>query len=222
MRFWPDEGDWFSTLGPGGATGGTVADRGDMMTTLADVDMILIRAQFFTSSSVNVVVSDVELESAIPTDTGLGRTPFVEQCLCPAGYTGLSCEQCAPGYQRQPGGTCRRQVTTCPPGYYYNPASGGGCQVCPCPLTSPSNQFTRECYLDVDQQVTCKCPPGYTGRRCGECEAGYVENPTKLGESCAEGEYKQFQFLFSCESSSRNANVCQSVSQEHLSFCPIY
>jgi hypothetical protein len=27
----------------------------------------------------------------------------VEQCFCPPGYTGLSCEDCAPGYERAPG-----------------------------------------------------------------------------------------------------------------------
>ena len=78
--------------------------------------------------------------------------------------------------------------TSCPPGYFGDPSSGLECQGCPCPLTTPSNQFARECYLDVDRQVTCRCPPGYTGRRCGECDTGYVGNPTILGNSCTRGE----------------------------------
>ena len=190
VRFWPDndEGDWFTSVSVDGASGADVAGRDDLMETLAEVDMILIRAQYYSSGPVDVTVSDVELETAVPSDSGLGQTSNVEQCLCPAGYTGLSCELCAPGYQRQPGGECRRPVTSCPPGYYGDPSSGLECQVCPCPLTTPSNQFGRECYLDTDRQVTCQCPPGYTGRRCGECEAGYQGNPVTLGGSCTKGK----------------------------------
>ena len=165
-----------------------MADRADLMSSLADVEMILIRAQYFTRGPVDVTVKNVELETAVPGDTGLGRTAFIEQCLCPLGYTGLSCETCAPGYERQPGGQCRRPVTSCPPGYYGDPRAGLECQVCPCPLTTPSNQFGRECFLDVDSQVTCKCAPGYTGRRCGECDEGYVGTPTLLGGSCTKGK----------------------------------
>jgi hypothetical protein len=61
--------------------------------------------------------------------------------------------------------------------------------VCPCPLTTPSNQFGRECYLDVDRQVTCRCAAGYTGRRCGECSPGYVGNPARPGGNCQPGKF---------------------------------
>ena len=37
-------------------------------------------------------------------------------------------------------------------------------------------------------QVTCRCPPGYTGRRCGECDAGFIGNPTLTGGACTRGE----------------------------------
>ena len=33
---------------------------------------------------------------------------------------------------------------------------GGGCEMCPCPLTNPSNQFATSCFLDQDDQVTKK------------------------------------------------------------------
>ena len=156
-----------------------------------------VRAQQYRSpGQLELTITALELESAEARDTGLGRTPFVEQvrgdihtsdkkgrknniincyvqCLCPAGYTGLSCETCAPGYEREAGGTCRRPVTTCPPGYYADTRAGGGeCRVCPCPLTTPSNQFTRDCFLDVDSQVgvqaTC---PGHVSRPRVTCLA---------------------------------------------------
>ena len=69
-----------------------------------------------------------------------------------------------------------------------NAAAGLECQVCPCPLTTPSNQFGRECFLDADRQVTCRCASGYTGRRCGECSPGYVGNPARPGGSCQPGK----------------------------------
>ena len=47
--------------------------------------------------------------SSIKLDTVSARgsevAAFVEQCRCPPGYTGLSCEQCAPGYERDQAST---------------------------------------------------------------------------------------------------------------------
>ena len=40
----------------------------------------------------DVTISNVQIETAVPYESGLGIANFVEQCLCPKGYTGLSCE----------------------------------------------------------------------------------------------------------------------------------
>jgi len=189
VRFWP--GNWFQKVGRNNDQGEELATREEILSVLDNIELLLIRAQHLDSGPVDVTVSDIRMDSADSRDLGQGRAPYVEQCICPAGYTGLSCEVCAPGYTRQNGGrwkgTCQRPATECPPGYYGDPATGMECQVCPCPLTTPSNQFARECYLDVDRQVTCRCPPGYTGRRCGECAQGYTGDPTVLGSSCQMG-----------------------------------
>ena len=42
----------------------------------------------------------IMLDIAIPQNTG-HPAKYSEQCLCPQGYEGLSCEACARGYYRQ-------------------------------------------------------------------------------------------------------------------------
>ena len=42
--------------------------------------------------SVDTSITDVRLSSTDARDRGSGKADFVEQCMCPKGYTGLSCE----------------------------------------------------------------------------------------------------------------------------------
>lgn len=43
----------------------------------------------------------MEVELDIGTETGLGEmASSVEQCVCPRGYTGTSCESCTKGFYR--------------------------------------------------------------------------------------------------------------------------
>ena len=34
------------------------------------------------------------MSAAVPRETNFGRAALVEQCSCPTGYTGTSCEVC--------------------------------------------------------------------------------------------------------------------------------
>lgn len=61
------------------------------MMVLADLDDILIRASYHTemrSSS----ISEVRMDIAVPEYTSLAQALEVEQCQCPPGYRGLSCQ----------------------------------------------------------------------------------------------------------------------------------
>lgn len=70
---------------------GMSATREHLMMVLADLDDILIRASYSTemrSSS----ISDISMEVAVPNYSGLAQALEVEQCRCPPGYQGLSCQ----------------------------------------------------------------------------------------------------------------------------------
>uniref|UniRef100_A0A914WHN0 Basement membrane-specific heparan sulfate proteoglycan core protein n=1 Tax=Plectus sambesii TaxID=2011161 RepID=A0A914WHN0_9BILA len=49
-------------------------------------------------------LGDVTFEVAVERDTQEGIALEVEDCQCPPGYVGLSCQDCAPGYERSGGG----------------------------------------------------------------------------------------------------------------------
>ncbi|XP_025920078.1 basement membrane-specific heparan sulfate proteoglycan core protein-like, partial [Apteryx rowi] len=73
------------------------------MMALADLDEILIRATYSTDM-VSASIAGVSMETAVPAAPGLPPAPEVEECRCPPGYRGLSCQDCAPGYTRTGGG----------------------------------------------------------------------------------------------------------------------
>lgn len=158
------------------------------MMALANVENILIRLQYVDQVQREVELLNIIMDSAANRDMGLGSATLVEECRCPVGYSGLSCESCAHGFVRQQTGAwlgrCIPVEEPCRPGTYGDPFRGVICKECPCPLTTSGNNFARTCALSSDGDVQCHCDRGYTGRRCEECEEGYVGNPTLPGGSC--------------------------------------
>ncbi|XP_071874846.1 terribly reduced optic lobes isoform X24 [Bombus fervidus] len=183
VRFF--DGEWYKQQG----WAEVPATREDIMMTLENVDNILIKVQYDDSPYLDVRLTNIVMDTADVRNTGLGSASYVEECECPIGYSGLSCEQCAPGYERRESGPWLGQCYLaappgCPLGYYGDPARNIPCQMCPCPLTNPSNQFARTCHLGSDGQPTCDCPAGYIGRRCEQCNVGYRGNPLIPGDMC--------------------------------------
>ncbi|KAG5900605.1 hypothetical protein JTB14_017460 [Gonioctena quinquepunctata] len=175
------EGEWLKKS-PGAQEG--IASREEIMMALEDVDNILIKIQY-NDGSLNTTLTNIEMDTAGLDNTGLGPASYVEECSCPTGYTGNSCERCAEGYEHQKSGPwlglCTSAPVRCPTGMYND---GRECQICPCPLTDPSNQFGKTCQLGSDGNVLCNCPPGYVGNRCQQCAPGYVGNPLVPGDYC--------------------------------------
>ncbi|XP_017768750.1 PREDICTED: basement membrane-specific heparan sulfate proteoglycan core protein-like isoform X5 [Nicrophorus vespilloides] len=165
----------------------SLATREEIMMALASVDNILIKVKY-SYGHFDTTLENIIMDSAGIIDNRIGQASFVEQCRCPTGYSGLSCESCAAGYSRHQSGPwlgkCHKEPENCPAGYYGDPSRGIDCKICPCPLTSSGNQFGRTCRLDTDGGATCDCPREYYGRRCEHCARGYNGNPLVAGDYC--------------------------------------
>jgi hypothetical protein len=71
--------------------GQKVASRADLLTVFSDIEAILVRASH-SSQMRSTYISDVSLDTAVPQYTEQGLVTEVENCHCPPGYRGTSCE----------------------------------------------------------------------------------------------------------------------------------
>jgi len=118
------------------------ATRSDFMTVLSNLEHILILATPKIPTE-RTSISNVILESAVTTRTpGATHASDIELCQCPPGYTGNSCESCAPLYYRD---------------------NNGACSPCPCEASN-----TESCGLVSGGFVECRCRPRWRGDRCRE------------------------------------------------------
>lgn len=112
---------------------GRLVTREEIMMTLANVQHILIRLQYIDAVQREVELLNIYMDSAVVQDQGLGSASLVEECRCPLGYGGLSCENCAHGYTRQSSGAwlgrCVREEEPCRPGTYGDPNRRIPCKV---------------------------------------------------------------------------------------------
>ena len=94
--------------------------------------------------------------------------PNTGVCLnCTLGTTGDQCQNCAPGYHRQP-------VTN-------------KCLPCSCPgLSGSTNFFARGCSIGRNGTTSCDCLPGYGGDDCSRCVSGYFGDPSLSRGRCEE------------------------------------
>lgn len=114
-------------------TEGRLATREEIMMALANVKSILIKLQYVDHVQRQVELLNIFMDSAANYDQGLGSASLVEECRCPVGYSGLSCESCSHGYVRQQTGAwlgrCVPEAEPCRPGTYGDPQRGILCKV---------------------------------------------------------------------------------------------
>lgn len=148
-------------------------------------------------------LDNVTLISARPVSGA--PAPWVEHCVCPTGYRGQFCQDCASGYKRdsarlgpfgscipcncQGGGACDPdtgecysgdenpdvECADCPLGFYNDPHDPRSCKPCPCP-----QGFSCAVTPETEEVVCHSCAPGVTGARCELCAEGHFGDP--LGE----------------------------------------
>lgn len=101
---------------------------------------MLIRAKFHTDQ-IEGGLHQVDMEHAAQKPSANKKATGTEQCECPEGYAGLSCELCQPGYRR-----------------VNNTLVNGICQKCNCNNHSPScDPFTGACSVCLDNTVGATC-----------------------------------------------------------------
>uniref|UniRef100_A0A8C7HGE2 Heparan sulfate proteoglycan 2 n=1 Tax=Oncorhynchus kisutch TaxID=8019 RepID=A0A8C7HGE2_ONCKI len=196
---------------------GQPCTREHLLMALADTTVFMIRATY----AVNMVessLSDIRMDIAVPHSTGNERALEVEECACPQGYNGPSCQECDVGYTRTGSGlylgTCERcdcnghasgcdletgaclqclhntagpRCERCLPGFYGNPMTDGpqACQSCPCPGTSPSNQYSLSCYKDVHlSHYIIVSQMNVEGPDCSNCKQGTFHLSTDNKDGC--------------------------------------
>ncbi|XP_074831677.1 basement membrane-specific heparan sulfate proteoglycan core protein isoform X3 [Carettochelys insculpta] len=184
---------------------GQPATREHLMMALADLDEILIRATYSTDM-VSASIAGVSMDIAAPARAGWPRALEVEECRCPPGYQGLSCQDCAVGYTRTGGGLylghcelceCNGHSDSCHP-------ETGACSNC---LHNTAGEFCQRCapgyYGDAtagtpEDCQPCACPLAHAenqfsrtceslgagGYRCTACQPGYTG---QYCEQCAPG-----------------------------------
>uniref|UniRef100_A0A8C0JBH2 Heparan sulfate proteoglycan 2 n=1 Tax=Chelonoidis abingdonii TaxID=106734 RepID=A0A8C0JBH2_CHEAB len=184
---------------------GQHATREHLMMALADLDEILIRATYSTDM-MSASIAGISMETAVPTYSSLPLALEVEECRCPPGYQGLSCQDCAAGYTRTGGGLylghcelceCNGHSDSCHP-------ETGACSNC---LHNAAGEFCEQCapgyYGDAttgtpEDCQPCACPLSEPenqfsrtceslaggGYRCSACEPGYTG---QYCEQCAPG-----------------------------------
>ncbi|KAL7739990.1 hypothetical protein ACLKA6_007497 [Drosophila palustris] len=138
----------------GGAYHGESVTRSQFLSVMVSLDALLIRAAYHTDQV------ETSLERAViysgGMELGAKATTQVEQCICPPGYTGLSCEGCAFGYKRIYENSSDHQLL-------------GKCIPCPC------NGHSNSCDL---QSGNCgDCMHNTFGERCERCQLGFYGNP---------------------------------------------
>ncbi|XP_067621354.1 laminin subunit alpha-1 isoform X1 [Eurosta solidaginis] len=133
---------------------GSAVTRSQLLSVLSALDALLVRGTYHTDQ-VETSLERVIIYSG-GTELGAQASSRVEQCVCPTGYTGLSCESCDFGFIRIWENSTEHQLVP-------------KCIPCPC------NGHSNSC--DLQSGGCGNCMHNTYGERCERCKVGYYGNP---------------------------------------------
>ncbi|KAJ8258098.1 hypothetical protein GJAV_G00193140 [Gymnothorax javanicus] len=156
---------------------GLPVTREDLMMTLVNLESINIRT-IYDNHMVSVALSDIVMDTSTVEYSIQGPAQSVEECRCPAGYSGLSCETCSAGFDRVSGGS------------FLGTCAGCNCNGHASDCDPVSGQCLR-CQHNTEGAQCDKCRPGYFGdpRRgrpddCKPCPCPYPETSRRFSDTC--------------------------------------
>ncbi|KAI6075043.1 Laminin subunit alpha-1 [Aix galericulata] len=160
--------------------------RSDFMSVLSNIEYILIKAAYGQGLQQSRI-ANISMEIAVKFEEmhrGRSRAHLIEQCRCPAGYTGFSCQSCAPGYYRE------KPIEL---GVRESHTVIARCLPCQC------NNHSETCDPETGKCLNCRdntvgdycsaCTPGYYGKVIGsvnDCSlcACPRANPVSFSPTC--------------------------------------
>ncbi|XP_075802672.1 basement membrane-specific heparan sulfate proteoglycan core protein isoform X4 [Microtus pennsylvanicus] len=184
---------------------GRPVQRAEMLQALASLEAILLQT-VYNAKMASVGLSDIVMDTTATHTTNHGRAHSVEECRCPIGYSGLSCESCDAHFTRVPGGpylgtcsgcNCNGHASSCDPVYGHclncqHNTEGPQCNKCKAGFFGDATQATatacRPCpcpYIDASRRFSDTCFLDTDGQAtCDACAPGYTG---RRCERCAPG-----------------------------------
>ncbi|CAH8496321.1 unnamed protein product [Schistosoma guineensis] len=122
--------------------------RSGFMQVLSNVKKISLRVKYFQDQT-TLELFNIKVEHAIKSDVPGQWVGEIEECICPHGYEGLSCEKCAPGYQKDPDNPLKcRPYCACD-----KCDTDGNCIECPGKRAGPRCQQCKDGYYRPDKSL---------------------------------------------------------------------
>uniref|UniRef100_A0A8C6SNV4 Basement membrane-specific heparan sulfate proteoglycan core protein n=1 Tax=Neogobius melanostomus TaxID=47308 RepID=A0A8C6SNV4_9GOBI len=169
--------------------------RSDFMMVLSNVQYVIVKASYGSRISNITMETAVEEESEV---TG-GVARQIESCDCPWGYSGLSCQDCAAGFFRQPLSE-------------ISPRNHRKLFVRPC-VPCRCNSHSQMC--DSETGACQDCDHHTSGPHCELCASGYYGNVHGSPSDCSlcGCPLKENSFSPTCEATAGDVRyVCTNCS----------
>uniref|UniRef100_A0A674KCR5 Heparan sulfate proteoglycan 2 n=1 Tax=Terrapene triunguis TaxID=2587831 RepID=A0A674KCR5_9SAUR len=156
---------------------GAPVSRETLLLALQNLESILVQT-VYDNKMASVGLSDIAMDTTTMELTSQGVAQGVEECRCPIGYSGLSCERCDARFERVREGP------------YL-----GTCSGCNCHGHSSSCDrafgYCLNCQHNTEGPQCNKCKPGFFGdatrgnaTACRSCPCPYTDSTRRFSDTC--------------------------------------